>query len=1356
MHYSPPMFDNKRDIRLWKKINSSTGKQSALNEILNGSEPVHSAILVKAIQYLDKKGVKVEKKKKKGDENSDETPEAYEKTLGQVMNDLVLRSRSCDCLAGVEAAKCMLNRSEINAAYDMINAVSKKGEILHTSLTLAEIRILEGDSGGAKEAAMRAYYSDPSVQKTYDILKIVDVAGEWPIRQAIQAIYTGEEPPASPATGSLRELYSIYSSWFRGNRSNASDLLAESEGYAKGDREYILAAARMSASERDWTSAKKQYLSILDGAPQYLRCEIAEALLSGGEPVKALEILRKSDQTNIRVLRDTVRACAGDGSGLKEAVDNFISSEFADGTEIASVVRLLISASRIDEAERILSQYLEQEPGNSDALALMSEIRLRQDKLKNAVLLSKKAAHDRKNIPAKIQRARMMFVTGDVKAADKKCSAILRKDPFQRDALVLKRDICIATENYKEALEICKRILDTVPGDAETLIAMSEAYSGLGSGEESAEFFKKALRADLNWDNSRAVIESLIEHGLNEEAIDVCGDLYKEFPDNAMLRRLKGNAEYSRMDYSAAVKSYSEALTIDSNDPVVWHSKGMAEEAQGDYVAAENSYNRAVILDLSEPEYWISKACIQDVVGDRFGAVESLNRAIELNPESVFALVRKAMIFDSSGRTREAIFYMEMALTTVPDDKDILREIVRMCIQSGVAVKAIPYAEHLYKLSPSDSPALYAKCMILNGETKKAMQAISRGLNDNPKDATLLRCKYDCLMLNKDYSQALSICDMMESMEPNNADIKTLKERAMKGSITMADIAEEELGKDQPELEVVSAVHNEPEFQPVTEETTEFNGVPEDPEYVSLDEDKSDNNLQHSSDDVENDHTSDSLTGNGDDVHVIPVNSDDRKTEDKPNTDAMLRDAEAYFKSGNINEATSLLYMVIDLDPKISKAHALLGRIYYDSGKISDAIRELDMAIFQGTDDHEVYSIRGNLYESVNEFDDAMLCYQKAVTNGSEDPEIYRSLSYQLNEHKDYRGAMKMIRESIYRQENPYLQDVIFYAELGKFCGDDDAIKDAYDIFGRLNAGAEDTVRFMHILEKSGHSDEASEMIGDNHVVSSDSETKHEYTPERTGGPVVLDHGIEDEPKVSDVEEIVVDEEPIILDQSNLKNRKQHNAEKTPVEEPIILDQNDSKDKSDVEEIVVDEEPIILDQNNSKEKSEGSEHKPVVIDASLKKRVASVLRYAYSNLMDPMDPDVYENCNISESDAEKIIAYLGDIPDYGRIDELSRDFEMMEMRSMDIILKCNLTELDSGKVPIEAVFSKGGCSDVDDAKKICSYIRTAALCDAETDNDKLVEIAMQVPHDAKLFDIIRQFSMGIYSARAIQLMARNM
>ena len=1299
MHYSPPMFDNKRDIRLWRKINSTTGKQSALNEILSGNEPVHSAILVKAIQYVDRKGVGTERKKKAAE--GEESADIPEKTVQQVMAELVVRSRPSDCLAGVEAAKCMINRSDGKAAMDMINAISRKGEVLHTNMILAEVRAIDSDPGGAREAAIRAYNSDPFSPKVYDILKVVDVAGEWPIKQAIQMIYAGEEPMVPSSSGDYRELYSIYSSWFRGNRDNAQSVLVDSDKYRNGDPEYILAAARMSASERDWSSAKKLYLSILDGAPQYLRCEIAEALLSGGEPVKALEILRESDQTNIRVLRDIVRACAGSGIGLDEAMKAFVESEFADGDELTSVARILISANRVDEADALLSRYMEQEPKQSQVLALMSEIRLRQDKVKNAKRLSKKAAYDRKNVAARIQYARMMLVTGDVKGADKRCSAILRKDPFQRDALILKRDICIVTEEYKEALEVCNRILDLSPGDAETLIAMSEAYSGLGSGSNSIELFKKALHADLNWDNSCAVLESLIGHGLNREAVEICEDLYDAFPDKAMLRRLKGNAEYSLEEYEAAIRSYAESIAIDRNNPVVWHSKGMAEEATGDYVAAEDSYNRAVILDLSEPEYWISRACIQDVKGDTYAAVESLNRAIELDPGNVFALVRKAMIFDSSNRTREAVFYMEMALTTEPDNKDILRETIRMCIQSGIAVKALSYAERLHKMSPSDSPLLYAKCMLLNGEVKKATEAVERALAVNRNDMSLLRCRYDCYMVDKDYSQAVSLCNRMKEIDPTNPEIDELMVKAQKG--IPIDKVSIDTDDEVTSIEVVTqpAAH-ETEVIPAPEEEVPLEGKVEDPQYISYESDDEDNQDKN---DVEIEDITDGIVSTSseetmEDPVAVTVADDPKDTDGiAPNTEVMLDDAEAYMKDNRMNDALSLLETVIDIDPKITRAHALLGRLYNDTGNIGEAVSELDQAIFQGTDDCAVYSIRGNIYESCEELKDAILCYQKAISCGSEDPSDYRSLSYLLNKQGDYRGAMKAIRGSIGRAEVPYLPDFKFYAELAIYCGDDEALRDAYDVFMKTNFPVEDRADFMDVLNKSGHHED-------------------EFRSDDKG------------PEVG--------------------------------EEPIIFEQ-DKKEDSGIEEIKVEDEekPIVFEQDKNDEQPSESksgnvvEEEPKELDSAMKRKVASILRYAYSNMMDPLDPDVYENNNISESDMKAITAYLEDIPDYGRIDETAYDFEKMEMRSMGIILKCNLTDLDSGKVPIEAVFSKGSCSDVDDAKMMCSYIRTAAKCDADTDDDRLIDYAMQVPADAKLYEIVKEFSIGIYSARAVQLLARS-
>ena len=1336
MHYSPPMFDNRRDIRLWRKINSTTGKQSAIKEILSGNECVHSAVLVKAIQIVDKKGVPTEKKKNKPaaeDGSAESIPEIPERTVQQVMSELVIRSRPSDCLAGVEAAKCMLNRSDCKSAMDMINAVSRKGEIFHTNLMLAEIRAIDSDPDGARDVAIKAYESNPFSSQVYDILKVVDVAGEWPIKQAIQMIYAGEEPMVSSSSGDYRELYSIYSSWFRGNKDNAQSLLIESDKYQDGDPEYILAAARMSASERDWSSAKKLYLSILDGAPQYLKCEIAEALLSGGEPMKALDILRKSDKTDIRVLRDTVRACASNGVGLKEAIDDFVDSEFADGDEITSVARVLISANRVDEAERILAKYLEQEPKHSQSLALMSEIRLRQDKVKNATLLSKRAARDRKNVAAKVQRARMMFINNDVKGADKKCSAILRKDPFQRDALILKRDIYIATEEYKEALEVCNRILDLIPGDAETLIVMSEAYSGLGSGNNSMELFKKALHADLNWDNSCAVLESLIEHGLNTEAVEICEDLYKDFPDNAMLRRLKGNAEYCIGEYESAVKSYSESLSIDSNNPVVWHSKGMAEEARGDYHAAEDSYNRAVILDLSEPEYWISKACIQDVMGDRFGAVESLNRAIELDPGNVFALVRKAMIFDSSNRTREAVFYMEMALITAPDDRDILRETIRMCIQSGVAVKALPYAERLNKLSPLDSPLLYAKCMLLNGEVKKAAEVTERALAVNHNDMSLLRCRYDCYMVNKEFSQAASICNRMKEVDPSNPEIDELREKAEKGI---------EIEIFDPLGDGSETVRCPPDDDAIPTDEVPAGEEVQDKEYVS---DDSDEVVEEPEDEIED--ISDEPTA---------VEGSPEKESSAPNTDAMLDDAEKHIEEKRLSDALSLLETVIDIDPKITRAHALLGRLYDMVGNVSDAVSELDHAIFQGTDDCMVYAIRGSIYESCGESKDAISCYQKAISYDSDDPEVYRSLSYLLNEQGDYRGAMKAIRGSIGRADTPYLPDFKFYAELAIYCGDDEALKDAYEIFMATKFPDSDRDDFMKIIGKSGHSLE--EFKGKEEAEGSEDKTS-ESDIEEIGTD-------DDSVKTTDIEEIEINdgEQEVSAsdDESEEKTDRDEVSNNDDEERIIFVPGNDkeSEKKDDAEEVEIDDvahgPEDDADDDSEKTVDEPVRDEPKELDPSMKKKVASILRYAYSSMMDPLDPDVYENNNVSESDMKAIMNYLNDIPDYGRIDETAYDFEKMEMRSMDIILRCNLTNLDSGTVPIEAVFSKGNCADVDDAKRMCSYICTASMCDADTDDDVLVDYAMQVPKDAKLHEIVKEYSVGIYAARAIQLMARNM
>lgn len=1320
MHNTPPVFRNRRDLGLWKQIHTMAGStQKAIEDIISGDEYVHSAVLIEAIEYLDRTWEKTDKQTLKKAEKAGVEPERMQR---DVILDVVRKSRPQDCMAAVAAAKAMLSRSDIKGAYEALGIASGSRETRHTSLMLAKIRMVEGDITGARESAFKAYVCDPSAEEAYDILKDVDPTGEWITRQAIQSIHSGEFPQTVPVSGRMLGLYTIYDLWSKGDHERSSNLLIDSDGYRSGEPDYMLAAARMSASERDWPSAMKLYLQLVDDdSPTYLRCEVAEALLSGGEPGKALEVLSPGDDADIRILTYRVRACTSDGKGLDKALEDLLDDEEADWDVLANTTRMLISASRIDEAEKVLDLYLDEHPDNSHALALMSEVRLKQGKEKNAMNLAKKAVRDRKSIPAKIQMARMMLVTDDLNAAEKRCGKVLDKEPFNMDALALKRDILIKGGRHKEALDICDRILDRNPGDADTLIAMSEAFSCLGETEGSVEVFKKALHADLNWDNSRAVIESLMRHGMTRQARDVCMDLEEDFPDKVLLLRLRGNCEYTLEMYPEAAESYVRALSLDSNDPVLWHSKGMAEEAMQDYAAAEESYDHAVILDLSEPAYWISKASIQEVNEDLFGAVESLNRAIELDPMSVYALVRKATIFNVSGRIKEAAYFMEVALTTSPNDRDLLRETIRLHLQSDMAVKALPHAKHMYNLSAdSEATELYARCLMKDGDCKTAMDVLSRGLNDNPDSVRLLECRFDCLMAMGNHSEARDAVDSIAAIDPEYPGLARM-DSELHSTTTVeephVETDEEILGDDmpildepqvdaepvgaevmdvQPDADIEDAAEDGPvvvddvqdvmtpvgtgDAQPEVdgEDVTDDGPAVMEEAPIVIDEVAPQKGPTVSDEDTFTVDEAPSLTVAGtvtvdDRMDAVPIPSDEPKT-----LVIEVTDEEPILFEDPDNDIVMESITPLEPDAAPDMSHALRDAVaFMEEDDPDSAIPLLEAIIETEPNNVEAHTLLGRAYCSVGDIPQAISELDAAMFLNTEDHEVY-SLRASIHESMDETDdAIACYKKAM----SHGCEDIVVHRSLAYLLNQTEDYSGALRVMSRI---------------MDEHTDSVSDVI-----LYAD-----------------LARFCGDDTAVTKSVDLFLGMDPTI-------------------EETVAFAR-------------------ILDEAGHHEDAARfirTEDEELEISPSLKKSAEKVMRYAFSTSMSPYEEDPYENCNLSMEEAKVIIDYISKIPDYGRIDEDIPEFEEMELRSMDIILKCGLTELEDGVIPIDLVFTKGGCRTLDDAIHMCSYIQTALRSDADSDNPGLIEIAMQVPEDATLYNIVEQAGVGIYSAKAIKSMS---
>lgn len=665
-----PVFQSQFERRCWRRLNgggplgsfsaTNGGTKTVLEEIRARDGTACSALLVSLIGHLG--------------------PEADP----QVLRDIVSRSRARDCLPSVAAADAMLSRGDTAAAKDLLSMSAQSGEVLNRSLAEARILQREGDMGGAREAAVRAYGADPDCGEAYEILEKVDPDGGWPQRRNIQDLLSGRRPEGDAGDGGVQRLYQIYYEWFRGNRERASDLLVRSQEYVSGDPEYLLASARMSVDEKDWHSARMMFDKIPGDAPPFVRCEAAEAALAGGDATRALALFAAADQSSPRVMLGTVRAraLAGETAEMMDALRSYLDSEFAGSEEWKDAVGMLLDMGMEAEATSLLSRFMESSRGDPDALTMRSVVLMRAGDLPAALMSAEQAVlGDRDGAAARVQRAEVLFRMGSAQRAEKECAAVLRRAPDDAGALSLMIDILMSRGEYGKAEAECRRRLDADPEDVSAMLRLAEAMVRTGDGD-AADMCNRAVRADGSDGTYVKAVSLLLTGGVPREAEYLCREAEKRYPGDAIFRRLRGNAEYAQGEYLKASVSFAEAAGMDPEDPVLWHSKGMADEARGDLGSASDAYARALALDGDEPEYWISMAAVQEKGGDPRSAIESLNMAVRKGDRR-YAMVRKAAILSSEGRHAEALGLLDMVLAADPGDVGAIGERMRVQMDSG-------------------------------------------------------------------------------------------------------------------------------------------------------------------------------------------------------------------------------------------------------------------------------------------------------------------------------------------------------------------------------------------------------------------------------------------------------------------------------------------------------------------------------------------------------------------------------------------------------------------------------------------------------------------------------------------------
>ncbi len=103
-----------------------------------------------------------------------------------------------------------------------------------------------------------------------------------------------------------------------------------------------------------------------------------------------------------------------------------------------------------------------------------------------------------------------------------------------------------------------------------------------------------------------------------------------------------GINHYQRGEYGKAVEDYTEALSIDPSNPVVYDWMGYALYRNRQYDKALSAFERCIQLDPKYARGYYNMALVLWKLGRREDAVKAVQRAVELDPE-----IRRQLRVDS-------------------------------------------------------------------------------------------------------------------------------------------------------------------------------------------------------------------------------------------------------------------------------------------------------------------------------------------------------------------------------------------------------------------------------------------------------------------------------------------------------------------------------------------------------------------------------------------------------------------------------------------------------------------------------------------------------------------------------------
>ncbi|MFY9803364.1 MAG: tetratricopeptide repeat protein [Candidatus Acidiferrales bacterium] len=432
------------------------------------------------------------------------------------------------------------------------------------------------------------------------------------------------------------------------------------------------------------------------------------------------------------------------------------------------LARLYRFENQHGEAEKVLRDLLQRDPGNGPALEQLSQLLMDEGRSQEAEKLLADAANDSASPEVYDLLGDAYSQSKEYAKAEEAYRKAVEEDPDDPGHLHGLAQALMAQDKYAEALEEFKRLAEVEPGTAENYLRMAQLYRRLGKFDQAES---SLLRAKQLAPGSLEVLynEALLyeDQGRYDDAVKVLSDAIAGMRSQSASG--SRNPEASGSDNSASAEASPNALAI------LYEQLGHAYREQENYTAAIRTYEEMAKLG---PE---AQKRAEMLLIDTYRESRDLDRAIaetkkqlDASPKDASLTVTLATLYGEKSDTDAATKLLDGLLRGNDSDQEIylnLAQVQERGKKYAEAEQSAQKAEQMAHADDDKETAWFLLGAIYERQKKfdQAEQEFRKVLDVNPNNASVLNY-YGYMLADRGVrlDEATSMIQRAVTQEPSN------------------------------------------------------------------------------------------------------------------------------------------------------------------------------------------------------------------------------------------------------------------------------------------------------------------------------------------------------------------------------------------------------------------------------------------------------------------------------------------------------------------------------------------------------------------------------------------------------------